>query len=268
WTSRVYAFFSPDVKAEEELKTGRRRHIFKCAGRGCGKEISRYLDTGDRSSTSALKKHVVACKSWGEAAYNSAMEMSNVVEARKALARYRDGDIKGAFEVKGKGKPTYSTRQLTPMQMRYSLRPFETVSDEEYIFMMKTGRPELYIPSPSTVSRDLRRMFVNVRVKIARMIQAYEGRVSFSSDCWTAPITSVPYMGVLAHFEQNGVPFCLPLDLVEVPFSHTGEALADEFQRVLDEFGIQEKVSTSVPQDLDMYLHTIDAWVYGGQCGQ
>jgi hypothetical protein len=36
---------------------------------------------------------------------------------------------------------------------------------------MKTGRPEYHIPSPETVSRDVRNVFVNVRKRIAKMLQ-------------------------------------------------------------------------------------------------
>jgi hypothetical protein len=36
---------------------------------------------------------------------------------------------------------------------------------------MKTGRPEYHIPSPQTVSTDVRNVFVNVRKNIAKMLQ-------------------------------------------------------------------------------------------------
>ena len=36
---------------------------------------------------------------------------------------------------------------------------------------MKTGRPECYIPSAETVSRDVKRVFVGVREQIATMLQ-------------------------------------------------------------------------------------------------
>jgi hypothetical protein len=36
---------------------------------------------------------------------------------------------------------------------------------------------------------------------------------------------------------------CILLDLVEVPQSHTGMALVEEFRQVLGEFGVVKKVS-------------------------
>lgn len=50
-----------------------------------------------------------------------------------------------------------------------SLRPFEIVKDQGLQFLMKTGRPEYYLPSPSTISRDVRVMFVCTYERIAKM---------------------------------------------------------------------------------------------------
>jgi hypothetical protein len=36
---------------------------------------------------------------------------------------------------------------------------------------MKTGRPEYYLPSASTVSRDVKQVFTKVRARIAKMLQ-------------------------------------------------------------------------------------------------
>jgi hypothetical protein len=51
-----------------------------------------------------------------------------------------------------------------------SLRPFEIVEDKGFQSLMKTGRPEYYIPSPSTVARDVRMVFARTRERIAKMI--------------------------------------------------------------------------------------------------
>ena len=56
-----------------------------------------------------------------------------------------------------------------------SFRPFSIVSDRGLVFLMKTGRPHYYLPSPWTVSRDVRLIFARTRQRIAAMLQ-----VSFS----------------------------------------------------------------------------------------
>ena len=51
-------------------------------------------------------------------------------------------------------------------------------------------------------------------------------------------------MALVAHFEHLGIPICIPLDIVEMNFSHTGVALADEFEAVLKSYGVSEQVSS------------------------
>jgi hypothetical protein len=50
---------------------------------------------------------------------------------------------------------------------------------------------------------------------------------------------------VTVHFEIDGKPISLLLDLVEVAMSHSGLNLAVAFTNILDEFGISDKVSTA-----------------------
>ena len=52
-----------------------------------------------------------------------------------------------------------------------SMRPFSIVEDRGFRSLMKTGRPEHYIPSHFTVSRDVKDVFVKVRKRIGEMLQ-------------------------------------------------------------------------------------------------
>ena len=51
-----------------------------------------------------------------------------------------------------------------------SPRPFEIVKDHSFECLMKTGRPEYYIPSPSIVSRDVRLVFLQTHKCIAKTL--------------------------------------------------------------------------------------------------
>jgi hypothetical protein len=50
-------------------------------------------------------------------------------------------------------------------------RPFSIVKDRGFQSLMKTGRPDYHIPSPSTVSRDVKLVFANSRKRIAKILQ-------------------------------------------------------------------------------------------------
>jgi hypothetical protein len=53
------------------------------------------------------------------------------------------------------------------------LRPFKIISDHGFQSLMKIGRPEYYISSPSTVSCDVRLVFANTCNRIAKMLQVH-----------------------------------------------------------------------------------------------
>lgn len=74
--------------------------------------------------------------------------------------------------------------------------------------------------------------------------QKIDGKLSFATDAWTSP-NHKAYIAVTVHYEINGAPNALLLDLVELLKSHTGENLAIAFAEVLDAFGIKDKVSLS-----------------------
>src|SRR5436190_23579163 len=46
--------------------------------------------------------------------------------------------------------------------------------------------------------------------------QEYKGKLSFATDAWTSP-NHKAFVAVTVHFEQEGKPLCLLLDIVEVP---------------------------------------------------
>jgi len=97
---------------------------------------------------------------------------------------------------------------------------------------MKTGRPEMYIPSPSTVSRDVKLVFAKTHKQIAKMLQVnhissrrttiltknlqeYDGKINFTTDAWTSP-NHYTYVALTAHLEAKGEPISIVLDVVEV----------------------------------------------------
>jgi len=50
-------------------------------------------------------------------------------------------------------------------------------------------------------------------------------------------------MAITVHFEHEGKPMAMLLDLIEVPRSHSGANLAEAFIEVLQAFRVEDKVS-------------------------
>ncbi|KAF8811029.1 hypothetical protein BYT27DRAFT_7027152, partial [Phlegmacium glaucopus] len=211
WTAGVYGFFKPDPIIEHV--NGRRAHTFICAAthcRGTTRNVRRFLDTRDAKSTSNLRRHALKCR--GEENVDAARgrPVDEIREATKGISP--SGLITAAFERKGKGKVSYSHRQHTRTETS----------------LMKTGRPEYWIPSPSTVARDVKLVFAKTRNRIAKMLKEHPGALSFATDAWSSP-NHKAYVAVTVHFEQGGVPVSMLLDVVEVPRSHSGLNLAKAF---------------------------------------
>ena len=66
--------------------------------------------------------------------------------------------------------------------------------------------------------------------------------MSYATDAWTSP-NHKAYVAISVHFEKDGVPVSMLLDIVEVARSHSGLNLAAAFAKILDDFGISDKVS-------------------------
>jgi hypothetical protein len=125
WTSPIYGFFQARPTIEDV--GGRRCHEFQCAAPLCkGKGtrpriVRRYLDKADRNSTSNMHKHAKNC--WGDEIVSKALATRGALsidEVRKNLAdaKIQNGSIVAAFERKGKGSVTFSTRQHTYAETR------------------------------------------------------------------------------------------------------------------------------------------------------
>jgi hypothetical protein len=68
------------------------------------------------------------------------------------------------------------------------------------------------------------------------------GALSFATDAWTSP-NHKEFIAVTVHFEIEGAPVSMLLDIVELACSHSGINLAAAFAKILEDFGIGDKVS-------------------------
>ena len=72
-------------------------------------------------------------------------------------------------------------------------------------------------------------------------MQEYNGNLNFTTDAWTSP-NHKAFVVFTIHFEHEGTPISMLLNLVKVVKSHLGVNLAEAFVKVLEDFGIQDKV--------------------------
>ena len=80
--------------------------------------------------------------------------------------------------------------------------------------------------------------------EVVNRSQEHDGALNFATDAWTSP-NHRAYVAVTVHFEKQGTLVSMLLDLVQVDTSHSGVNLAAVFAKVLDDFGISDKVLDS-----------------------
>ncbi|KAI6039697.1 hypothetical protein EDC04DRAFT_2867899 [Pisolithus marmoratus] len=220
WKAPIYAFYSP-VPIIEHI-SGRCCHVFKCLTKSCKHCVWCFLDTGDRASTSNMWKHVKSC--WGENILKAVNEAAGLDIARDVIKNYTiNGSITMTFEQKGKGKLTYSHQQHTKAEVcveivrwvAENLQPYEIMKDRGFQSLMKTGRPEYYLPHPSTVSHDVKIVFAKTWNRIAKILQAYDGALNFGTDAWMSP-NHKAFIAFSVHLVKEGKPLSMVLNIIEV----------------------------------------------------
>ncbi|KAF5318895.1 hypothetical protein D9611_014718 [Ephemerocybe angulata] len=249
WTSAAYAFYN-----EPTLSTYENRpcQVFICGK--CLKPQRRFTETSNATSTGNLKKHAEKC--WGKdivkRAYDARttlqMDLESIKEGMKN-ATWVDGSITASFERKGKGALQFSARNHTYKERRVeivrwlaeSLRSSSIIGDRGFQVVMKTGRPHIKLPSRWTVARDIHKVFLKTEGRISKLLQNYDGRLSFATDCWTSP-NNRAFCAITVHLEHEGKPLSLLLDIVELAKSHNGANLAEAFAAVLERLNISEKL--------------------------
>jgi hypothetical protein len=139
WTSPVYAFFEPTPTIN--YVNGRCAHVFKCTGHGCKFMARHFLDTGDRSSTGNMGRHIKNCwgeDAWGEDAWKAVCACRDAEDARKSVTKplALNGSIMAIFERKTKGKVNYSHVQHTREQTKQVLTSATPIG---FLFFILSG---------------------------------------------------------------------------------------------------------------------------------
>lgn len=126
WRSAIYGFYLPEVTVGENNK--RKCLEFVCAAQGCRQIVRRYLDTGDRSSSSNLGKHAKGC--WGRETVEQAKTIGDKDAVRQSITSglQKNGQISDYFtagatgEKKKNAKQSYSHQQMSRRETRYVTR--------------------------------------------------------------------------------------------------------------------------------------------------
>ncbi|KAK0438184.1 uncharacterized protein EV420DRAFT_1280157, partial [Desarmillaria tabescens] len=196
WKAAAYAFFAPLPEIEYDSNS-RVFHAFQCLNCTC--KVTCYPDTADAGSTGALWHHIHKC--WGDDVLAAADDAKDLKKSREivgkelAKSKPKNGSIVMMLKRFGSKIVTYATHSHTKTEVcaesvrwcAESLRPFNLFADHGFKCLMKTGRPQHYIPHPTTVSRDTKTVFAKTCNHISKYLRKLTRMLSFATDAWTSP---------------------------------------------------------------------------------
>lgn len=117
----------------------------------------------------------------------------------------------------------------------------DIVSDPIFIDLLTTGHPHLKAPSPNTVRRDVNAVYVKCREHIIKLLQNHPGHIHIATGAWTS-IDHRAFVVWTVHLEHEDRMLAFLLDIVEVPASYDGPVLANAFRKMLERYGLENKV--------------------------
>lgn len=154
-TDDLYPYCRPyDARLEVHhlrlLREGPHRGMFPCMRLGCEYKATRTLYTTDESSTGNMHKHVATC--YGVDAFMDAKSTGKTADEVRVTGR-------------GNHATPCASQPKRPPSARFvrwcaeNGRPWIISEDESFLHLMKDGRPDMYVPSASTVAKDTRAAF-------------------------------------------------------------------------------------------------------------
>jgi hypothetical protein len=120
-------------------------------------------------------------------------------------------------------------------------RPASIIADPELVDILTSGRPHIKVPTPNTVRRDVKAAYAKCRGRITKLLHDHLGRIHIATDAWTST-NHHAFVAWTVHLEHDGCMLVFLLDIMEVPESHTGVALAKAFQKMLEVYELKDKV--------------------------
>jgi len=122
------------------------------------------------------------------------------------------------------------------------LQPFTTVDDPYFRAFVKHFCPRYIIPERHQVKELIITTFNDQRANLIRQLHQIEGQFSLTADMWTS-MNRDAFLGITIHYIDSNWCLCnFLLDIIPFTTRHTGENIASEIKRVLDEFNISGKI--------------------------
>lgn len=126
-------------------------------------------------------------------------------------------------------------------------QPFSIVSDDGFTRLLKRAIPNYQIPSDKYFrEKVVPDIYSRCKAQVTQKISNMLGKASFTTDIWTCKYTNSSFLSLTIHFFEKT---CLSLNqrshfslaCKKFPGSHTGDAIAEAFNSLLQEWNIKRE---------------------------
>ncbi|KAF5315255.1 hypothetical protein D9619_006958 [Psilocybe cf. subviscida] len=140
------------------------------------------------------------------------------------------------------GQYTYAThRALIALRCAKNFRPFNMVTDSDYILEVLLLRPGTKIPDPSTVSRDIKHIYEQMALHVKNYFLNIDGPVHLVLDGWTSPLIFA-YLGLVIIWYADGNIHRTILEFIRLKSNHDGRYLAKVVADCLERFQLGNRL--------------------------
>ncbi|GBB93663.1 hypothetical protein RclHR1_22090001 [Rhizophagus clarus] len=123
------------------------------------------------------------------------------------------------------------------------LQPFTVVDNYYFREFINFFCPRYVIPDRHKAKDLIIESFNNQRSQIKSELHKIPGRFSLTADIWTSSVNQDVFLGLTIHYIDSNWRLCnFLLDIIPFTISHTGINISQEITRVLEEFGISNKI--------------------------
>ncbi|KAL4581190.1 hypothetical protein LXL04_017400 [Taraxacum kok-saghyz] len=176
-----------------------------------------YVDSG---ATSSFKRHLSSCIPHKEWQKNQKLlnlqPVDSDVESVEPLIT-----LNGKYDAN-------KMREATANWILSTEQPFNTVEDDMFVKMMRTGNPLYEKVSRVTAKEDCFNVYNQEKKKLKALTKA-ASKICLTTDCWKSTHQKIEYMVITAHFiDQNWRLQKRVLSFVHVPPPRTGIDIADD----------------------------------------
>lgn len=131
--------------------------------------------------------------------------------------------------------------------------PFSFFDDKETQDYFKLICPHFKFPKRSTLRRQVKDRFEQLRARVKDQLQNCSSKMSFTIDGWTSIACKSLYGITINFIDHEWIYHSMVLDFIPSHGKHTGRDISNIFHKCLVEFKLEKKYKASL---LTMHLLT------------